>query len=51
MRGCHSRTDASQYATLAQIFGGVLPFLAADMGVVALIVAFPAAVLYLPSMI
>jgi len=45
------RNVASQYASVAQIFRGVLPFLAADMAVVALIIAFPAIILYLPGFI
>lgn len=43
------RNVASQYATVAQIFKGVVPFLAADM-VVVLSIAFPAFILYLPSL-
>jgi tripartite ATP-independent transporter DctM subunit len=45
------RNVASQYASVAQIFKGVIPFLAADIVVVALIIAFPAIILYLPSFI
>jgi len=41
---------ASQYATVAQIFKGVIPFLGADLVVVALVIAFPAIILYLPSL-
>lgn len=44
------RNVASQYATVAQIFKGVVPFLAADMVVVVLSIAFPAFILYLPSL-
>ena len=44
------RNVASQYATVAQIFKGVIPFLAADMVVVVLSIAFPAFILYLPSL-
>jgi len=45
------RNVASQYASVAQIFKGVLPFLAADLVVVALIIAFPAVILWLPGFI
>lgn len=45
------RNVASQYATVAQIFRGVVPFLAADMVVVAIIIAFPALILYLPGFV
>lgn len=45
------RNVASKYASVAQIFKGVIPFLAADIVVVALIIAFPAIILYLPSFI
>lgn len=44
------RNVASQYATVAQIFKGVVPFLAADLVVVVLSIAFPAFILYLPSL-
>lgn len=44
------RNVASAYATVVQIFKGVIPFLLADLVVVALIIAFPAIVLWLPSM-
>ncbi len=44
------RNVASQYATVAQIFKGVVPFLAADIVVVVLAVAFPAFILYLPGL-
>lgn len=45
------RNVAGQFVTVTQIFKGVLPFLAADLVVVALVIAFPAAILYLPSLI
>ena len=44
------RNVASQYATVAQIFKGVVPFLGADLVVVILSIAFPAFILYLPSL-
>lgn len=43
------RNVASQYATLGDIFRGVALFFAADMVVIALIVAFPIIVLFLPQ--
>ncbi len=43
------RNVAAEYATLMQIFRGVMPFIAADLVVVTLIIAFPALILYLPS--
>lgn len=45
------RNVASQYATVAQIFTGVIPFLAADIVVVIVIIAFPAIILYLPGLL
>jgi len=45
------RNVASQYASVAQIFKGVVPFLAADIVVVALIIAFPGIILYLPGLL
>ena len=45
------RNVAGQYATLAQIFRGVIPFLAADAVVVAIIIAFPALILFLPGFV
>ncbi len=44
------RNVASQYATVAQIFRGVVPFLAADLVVVILAIAFPSFILFLPSL-
>ena len=44
------RNVAAKYATVAQIFRGVVPFLAADLVVVFVTIAFPAIVLYLPSL-
>jgi tripartite ATP-independent transporter DctM subunit len=45
------RNVASQYATLGDIFRGVAIFFAADLVIVALIVAFPAIVLFLPGLL
>lgn len=45
------RNVASQYATLGEIFRGVIPFFVADMVIVALIIAFPAIVLFLPGLL
>lgn len=44
------RNVASQYASVAQIFKGVIPFIGADFVVVALTIAFPAFILFLPSL-
>jgi tripartite ATP-independent transporter DctM subunit len=43
------RSVASKYASLGQIFRGVVPFLVADLLLVALIIAFPGIVLFLSS--
>lgn len=45
------RNVASEYASLVQIFKGVIPFLLADFVVVAIIIAFPGLVLLLPSLL
>ncbi len=45
------RNVAAKYATLAQIFRGVMPFLAADLVVVGIVIAFPALILFLPGFI
>lgn len=45
------RNVASQYASLGDIFRGVMLFLAADIAVVALIVAWPDLVLFLPALL
>ncbi|MBR3370380.1 MAG: TRAP transporter large permease subunit [Rhodobacteraceae bacterium] len=42
---------ASKYVTVTEVFRGVLPFILADFVVVALIVAFPALVLFLPDLL
>jgi TRAP-type mannitol/chloroaromatic compound transport system permease large subunit len=44
------RNVAGNYATVVQIFRGVIPFLLADLAIVLVIVAVPALVLYLPDM-
>ena len=41
---------ADRYVTLTQVFAGVLPFMAADLIVVAAMIAAPGAVLLLPSL-
>lgn len=43
------RNVASQYASVVQIFKGVIPFLIADIFVIALVIAVPAVVLWLPG--
>jgi tripartite ATP-independent transporter DctM subunit len=45
------RNVAAKYATLAQNFRGVIPFLAADAVVVAIVIAVPALILFLPGFI
>ncbi len=44
------RNVAHKYATVVQIFKGVIPFLVADIVVVALVIALPGIVLFLPSL-
>ncbi|WP_127104154.1 TRAP transporter large permease [Pararhodobacter zhoushanensis] len=44
------RNVASQYATVSQIFKGVVPFLAADIVVVFIVIAFPSLILFLPRL-
>jgi tripartite ATP-independent transporter DctM subunit len=44
------RNVAAQYASVVQIFRGVVPFFAADLVVVAIAIAFPQLVLYLPGL-
>jgi tripartite ATP-independent transporter DctM subunit len=43
------RNVAGQYASLTDVFRGVTPFLLADLVLVAILVAFPAIVLFLPQ--
>jgi TRAP-type mannitol/chloroaromatic compound transport system permease large subunit len=43
------RNVASQYASVVDIFRGVIPFFFADLVVVFLAVAFPQIVLFLPG--
>ena len=45
------RNVASEYASVVQIFKGVIPFLIADLFVVALVIVFPAIVLFLPDLL
>lgn len=44
------RNVASEYVSVVQIFKGVIPFLIADLLVVALVIAVPSLVLFLPSL-
>jgi tripartite ATP-independent transporter DctM subunit len=44
------RNVASDYATVMQIFRGVVPFLVADIVVVALVIVFPDLVMFLPRL-
>ena len=43
------RNVASEYVSVLQIFKGVIPFLIADIVVVAICIAFPALILFLPG--
>ncbi len=45
------RNVASEYATVAQIFKGVIPFLLADVVVVVIAIVFPGLILFLPSLL
>jgi tripartite ATP-independent transporter DctM subunit len=45
------RNVAARYATVVQIFKGVMPFLVADVIVVALVIVFPGIVMFLPNML
>lgn len=45
------RSVASKHVTLTQIFAGVVPFILADIVVVALIIAVPGIVLFLPRLL
>lgn len=42
---------AARYVSVVQVFKGVMPFILADIGVVALIIAFPSVILSLPQLI
>ena len=42
---------ASKYVTVVQVFKGVIPFLLADLVVVALVIAVPQIVMFLPNLI
>jgi tripartite ATP-independent transporter DctM subunit len=44
------RNVAQKYASVVQIFAGVIPFLLADLVVVALVVLFPGIVMFLPDL-
>jgi tripartite ATP-independent transporter DctM subunit len=41
---------AARYVTVVQVFKGVIPFLIVDLFVVALVIAFPSIVLFLPGL-
>mgnify|MGYP000459963658 FL=1 len=41
---------AARYVTVVQVFKGVIPFLIVDLVVVALVIAFPSIVLFLPGL-
>ena len=41
---------ASKYVSVVQVFKGVIPFLLSDIVVVAIVIAFPALVLFLPNL-
>ncbi len=45
------RNVCSEYATVTQIFRGVIPFLLADLVVVAIAILVPSLILFLPSLI
>jgi len=45
------RNVASEYATVAQIFKGVIPFLLADLVVVLIVILAPSIILFLPSLL
>ena len=45
------RNVCSEYATVTQIFKGVIPFLLADLVVVAIAILVPSLILFLPSLI
>ena len=51
LNGFVIKNVAHQYVSTGQIFAGVIPFLLADLVVVALPIAFPAAVLWLPGLL
>lgn len=44
------RNVASEYATVVQIFKGVIPFLIADVVVVAMVIIWPSIVMFLPNL-
>lgn len=45
------RNVAAQYASVMQIFSGVVPFIIADLAIVAAVIAFPGIVLFLPRLL
>lgn len=45
------RNVASDYASLTDVFRGIVPFFVADLILIAIIVAFPQVVLFLPNLI
>jgi len=45
------RSVASEHATVAQIFKGVIPFLIADIIIVIIAIAAPGLILFLPSIL
>lgn len=45
------RNVAERYASLVAVFRGVIPFLVADLVIVALIIAFPGLVMFLPALL
>lgn len=45
------RGVAGKYVTTGQIFRGVTPFIAADLVVVALVILFPAVIMFLPALL
>ncbi len=45
------RNVAARHVTTVQVFKGVIPFLIADIVVVAFVIAFPSVILYLPSLL
>ena len=48
--GLKIKNVAHRYVTLTAIFRGVIPFLAADLIIVLIMVLFPAAILFLPGL-
>ena len=42
---------AGKYVTIAQVFAGVLPFIIMDLFVIALVIAAPSVVMFLPDLL